>query len=82
MLRGTDSRICDTTISNFTTTTAHATTTTATIVVTNFWPTYPIFINFRAESLGYRSMNITTTLDGIARERGVDLANMALYACR
>jgi len=35
----------------------------------------------RAESLGYRSLCMTTDLDGIARERGVDLANMALYAC-
>jgi len=35
----------------------------------------------RAESLGYRSLCVSTKLDGIARERGVDLANMALYAC-
>merc|ERR1719334_2713091 len=35
----------------------------------------------RAESLGYRTFCVTTDLDGIARDRGVDLANMALYAC-
>jgi len=35
----------------------------------------------RAETLGYRSLLVSTMLDGIARERGVDLANMALYAC-
>jgi len=35
----------------------------------------------RAESLGYRTFSVTTSLDGIAKDRGVDLANMALYAC-
>ena len=40
------------------------------------------YIISRAESLGYRTLCVTTDLDGIARDRGVDLANMALYACR
>jgi len=35
----------------------------------------------RAESMGYRTFNVMTHLDGIAKDRGVDLANMALYAC-
>ena len=32
--------------------------------------------------MGYRTFSVTTSLDGIAKDRGVDLANMALYACR
>jgi len=35
----------------------------------------------RAESLGYCTICVTTHFDGIAKERGKDLANLALYAC-